>query len=187
MVESGGVRPGRHGRIKDARGREVTQLDPVAMYLLRQHEIIPSEALRAVSQDIDPRELRRRPLALALAPVWVILWYTAWFLYFRLFSTWKGWDPVLIAFGVAYFVTPFLTVYLGFRKAKRMRWEAICRVMLRHLRCPHCGYDIRGLPTDTVDGVTVCPECGSAWSLPSSIDTHASNKPSSQEPATQRR
>jgi len=183
MDDNGEPRRFRLGRITDARRRTVTQLDPVAMYLLHQPDIIPSEALRAVSQEIDARELRRRPLALALAPVWVILWYSTWFLYFRFFSTWKGWDPVLIAFGVAYFVTPFLTVYLGFRKAKRRRWEAICRVMLRHLRCPHCGYDIRGLPVDEVDGATVCPECGCAWSLPPSTDTHPPNKPPSPERA----
>jgi transcription initiation factor TFIIIB Brf1 subunit/transcription initiation factor TFIIB len=39
--------------------------------------------------------------------------------------------------------------------------------MLKHRRCPHCGYDIRGLPVDPQDGATVCPECGCAWELPS--------------------
>ena len=38
-------------------------------------------------------------------------------------------------------------------------------VMLQHLRCPHCGYDLRLLPTDPKDGASVCPECGCAWRL----------------------
>jgi hypothetical protein len=37
--------------------------------------------------------------------------------------------------------------------------------MLKHRRCPHCGYDLRLLPIDSNDGATVCPECGCAWSL----------------------
>ncbi len=48
---------------------------------------------------------------------------------------------------------------------RKVRHERIGRVMLRHLRCPHCGYDIRGLPVDPTDGATVCPECGCAWKL----------------------
>ena len=37
---------------------------------------------------------------------------------------------------------------------------------IEHLRCPYCGYDIRGLPVDPSDGATVCPECGCAWRVP---------------------
>ena len=33
--------------------------------------------------------------------------------------------------------------------------------------CPNCGYDLRLLPVDSVDGATVCPECGRAWKLES--------------------
>ena len=165
MIESGRLRPRRHRRVSDARGRAVTQLDPIAMYLTRQHDLIPPEALHKISKEIDPKELRKRPLALALAPIWVLLWYAVWFLYFRLFSTWKGWDPVLVAVGVSYFLIPFVPVYVGFRKARRKRWDVIRRAMLHHLRCPHCGYDLRLLPADPADGATVCPECGCAWRL----------------------
>jgi len=153
------------GRVKDARGRSVTQLDPVAMHLLRQNGLIPSDALREIAEELDPAELRKRPLAAVCAPIWVALWYSAWFLYYHLFSTWKGWDPVLVAFGVLYFLCPFVWVYAGFRRARRARWDRIRRVMLEHHRCPYCGYDIRLLPVDASDGATVCPECGCAWRL----------------------
>ena len=53
----------------------------------------------------------------------------------------------------------------GVREAQSIEPKKIRRAMLNHLRCPHCGYDIRGLPTDPEDGVTVCPECGCAWQL----------------------
>jgi predicted Zn-ribbon and HTH transcriptional regulator len=46
------------------------------------------------------------------------------------------------------------------------RVNRIRAAMLAHRRCPHCGYDIRLLPTNPADGATVCPECGSAWILP---------------------
>ena len=152
-------------RVKDAHGRKVMQLDPVAMYFLCQSDVIPSEPLRNIAAELDPAELEKRPRAALFAPFWVVLWYAAWFLYFRLFSTWRGWDPVLIAFGVSYFLFPFVWVYNGFRKARHVRWERVRRVMCEHLRCPHCGYDIRGLPVAPEDGATICPECGSAWKL----------------------
>jgi hypothetical protein len=46
------------------------------------------------------------------------------------------------------------------------RFKRISRIMLEHLRCPHCGYDIRGLRPDPSDGALVCPECGCAWKSP---------------------
>jgi hypothetical protein len=48
---------------------------------------------------------------------------------------------------------------------KRKRFGSVRAAMLKHARCPHCGYDLRGLPTDAADGVTICPECGCAWKL----------------------
>jgi predicted Zn-ribbon and HTH transcriptional regulator len=50
--------------------------------------------------------------------------------------------------------------------AKRARFGKIGRIMLKHARCPHCGYDLRNLPTDPIDEATVCPECGCAWHMP---------------------
>lgn len=39
------------GRIKDARGRKVTQADPVALYLLRQHNVIDADTLHAIANE----------------------------------------------------------------------------------------------------------------------------------------
>jgi len=59
------------------------------------------------------------------------------------------------------FIWPFI-VWGGTRAS---RFGKIVPAMLKHHRCPHCGYDIRGLPADESDGATVCPECGCAWRL----------------------
>lgn len=158
-------RSNRIRSIRDARGRWVTQLDPVAMHLLGRHDIVPAEDLRGIAREVDSTELRKRPRAALWAPVSVVLYYAGFFAYFHFFSTWKGWDPVLIAFAIFYLLFPFVQVYCGFRKARQARWTRIGAVMLQHLRCPHCAYDIRGLLPDPEDGTTVCPECGCAWSL----------------------
>jgi uncharacterized Zn finger protein (UPF0148 family) len=42
--------------------------------------------------------------------------------------------------------------------------------VLEHRHCPHCGYDIHGLPPDEADGTTLCPECGCAWRLGTDLD-----------------
>ncbi len=54
---------------------------------------------------------------------------------------------------------------MAFRMARAKYVIRVASVMLEHRHCPHCGYDIRELPTDSSDGATVCPECGCAWML----------------------
>ena len=53
------------GRIKDARGRSVTQLDPVAMYLLGQHEVIEADVLRAIAHQKGVRITGKERASLA--------------------------------------------------------------------------------------------------------------------------
>ena len=158
------TRPGV-GRVKDARGRKVTQVDPVAMHLLRRYDVIEADDLRRIATDIDSSELKKRRRFALFVPIIVMANFGGFFGYFYVFGRWRGWDPVLIMFACLYVLLPFVFLYRGFRKARRARWERIRGAMLKHLRCPHCGYDIRGLPVAPQDDATVCPECGCAWAL----------------------
>ena len=54
---------------------------------------------------------------------------------------------------------------------KRSRYEKTAAAMLKHFRCPHCGYNLHGLAPDGTDGATVCPECGCAWNVDSQAKT----------------
>jgi hypothetical protein len=155
----------RRGHIDDARGRKVTQLDPVALHLTHRHDVIPPENLRSIAAATDPLEVRRRPWLVLWTPIWILLWYTAFFGYFWIFNRWRGWDPVLVCFAAFYFIFPIVFLLEGYFRARRARWERIRRIMLEHRHCPHCGYDIRGLTPDEQDGAIVCPECGCAWKL----------------------
>jgi len=60
------------------------------------------------------------------------------------------------------FVTCMLAVLWAMRRPPRARVRG---VMLAAARCPTCAYDLRKLPPDPTDGLTLCPECGSAWLL----------------------
>jgi hypothetical protein len=165
MAAAAEERPSSAGSIIDARGRRVTQLDPVAMHLLHRRDAIPAEALRTIATAIDPQEVRKRPRAALLTPVWIAVWYAAFFGYFIVFKRWDGWDPVLVMFAIFYCLYPIFMLWLGARKARRARWERIRRIVLEHHYCPHCGYDLRGCPAGA-DEVTVCSECGAAWRIP---------------------
>jgi hypothetical protein len=59
----------------------------------------------------------------------------------------------------------WICVFVLWVRTRKVRQQRIGAVMLEHLRCPHCGYDIRGSPVDPKDGAAVCPECGCAWRL----------------------
>jgi hypothetical protein len=64
---------------------------------------------------------------------------------------------------------PFIAIVGGlvgsWVSVRSARHRKIGQAMLEHHRCPHCGYDLRGLAVDASDGATVCPECGCAWRL----------------------
>ncbi len=156
--------------IRDARGRQVRQFDPVAAHLLRQTDMIPADDLRTIALAVDAKEVKTRYRTVWRAPLQVAVYFTGFAGYFWLFNRWRGWDPVLIGLAVLYVTFPFVAVYYGFRKARAARWERIRSIMLEHLHCPHCAYDIRGLPVNGKDGATVCPECGCAWMLGNAED-----------------
>ena len=152
------------GRARDCRGRAVTVLDPFMLDLLRQSEGIPAETLRAIARDLGPGVKRSQ-------------W--RWFWVFQvgpIVVTVGG--LVLLAVGgvftdtmgkVFWLTTAVLLVIaqLGFlHRTRRKRLQRVVEVMLRHRRCPQCGYDLRALPACPNDGATVCPECGGAWQLP---------------------
>ena len=165
MAASQGQSSIHRGRITDARGKTVTQLDPVAMHLLHHHGAIAADELRVIATALDPGEVRKRRWKAVGAVLAIILAYTGFFGYFEIFNRWRGWDPVLIGFAVLYFVWPPTFFFIGFLRARRIRLRRIRCVMLCHRHCPHCGYDIHGLNADETDGATVCPECGCAWRL----------------------
>ena len=153
------------GQIKDARGRKVTQLDPVALHLLRRpNGGIPPDVLRELTRKIGIGRLSNSRVGF-----WggVVAFACALLL--------VGSAIVRLATGT---ITPGVFVwqallYQGvwivplvfWRAACRSRFHRIRQAMLDHLRCPHCGYDLRGLPADRTDGTTTCPECGCAWGL----------------------
>ena len=150
----------RAGRFKDARGQPVALLDPYTLNLLRRHDVIPAEPLRRIVEEFGSKTLRSARLIL-IGLLLILLLVVA-----REFLQWIRGRPVGV-FNVemiGVYVGMLLWINLWFQ-VKRARLKRACTIMLKHHRCPHCGFDIRGLPTDPEDGATVCPECGCAWRL----------------------
>ena len=163
MVEKQTPRPKRAGRIKDTRGRKVTQLDPVAMHLLHRHdEGIPREVLRELTQEIGIGKLADSWFGLCVGGIGFAC--ALLLLGDALTQLIGGGMPFAKFVQRALWYQGIWAIPFAFWKAARhSRFHRIRQIMLDYLRCPHCGYDIRGLPTDPSDGATVCPECGCAW------------------------
>lgn len=163
MVEEKPSRPQRTHRARDARGRPVTFLDPYEMQLLRRSDIIPVDTLQELASEVGfgmPKWQRRGYVASVLMFFACIAFLVVWKFMRRTgvdMVEWVLWPVNLAVFG-------FGAVQF-WRSGRRARARRICAVMLVHLRCPHCGYDIRGLPTEPEDGATLCPECGYTWNL----------------------
>jgi hypothetical protein len=65
------------------------------------------------------------------------------------------------------FVLGVFGAMVALQRARRGKVTAVMsRTLLSEHRCPSCAYDLAGL--NPQDGLTVCPECLSAWRLPES-------------------
>jgi hypothetical protein len=154
------------GRVLDHRGRSCELLDPYPLWLARRFDRIPAEALEPVVREMG-FGLARGHLVL----FWVglaCLAIVAVSIVDRTIELWLGGGVTLL--GMTKILTPLLGVLPGplllWLAARKWRLDRTRTAMLRHLRCPHFAYDLRGLPRES-DGATICPECGLAWKLDS--------------------
>ncbi|MHC4766639.1 MAG: hypothetical protein ACYTF2_16210 [Planctomycetota bacterium] len=152
----------RQGHIRDARDRKVTQLDPVAMHLFHQHDVIEADTLRAIAH--EPGVEIRGPERIWLVGGVVGLFLVVGFFFHSIVTRDFGTGPFARSAALAYFSIVPWVFWVGL---KRARFGKVAAAMLKHGRCPHCGYHLRGLPPDEQDGATVCSECGCAWDLAS--------------------
>jgi hypothetical protein len=160
MGEPGVWQGQQAGRIRDARGRTVSQLDPVALWLLRRHDVVDADALRAVAHEHGVRITRGQRISLIIGVAGVVL--VLGLLVQSLVAGDFGDAPLARSSSLLLFCC---SAWVYWARSKRTRIGHIAAAMLRHLRCPHCGYNLRLLPPDSADGATVCPECGCAWKL----------------------
>jgi hypothetical protein len=150
-------------RIKDARRRSVTCLDPYELNLLRRYDVIPAEPLRLMAENIGfglSKYQRRGYFACVFLFILCVVFLVIW-----KWARGRGMDPVERFLWPANLAVFALGAVQFWRSGRQARRRHICVVMLKHRRCPHCGYDIRGLPADPKDDATVCPECGCAWKV----------------------
>lgn len=153
-------------RIRDARGRSVSQLDPVVLCALHRHEVIEADALEQIVNDLEPGTVQWYRRMILVIPGLIVLAAAGCGLLYYFSDPAARQDlvssltnPALIVPGlVCCFLVPWIT-------AREARFKRVGSVMLNHRRCPHCGYNLHGLPVAPNDGATVCPECGCAWRL----------------------
>jgi hypothetical protein len=150
----------RKGRIKDARGRSVRQLDPVALQAMRRHELIDRACLARIVNEkgVGMSWWDRAPIIMAV----VVLTGVGVTLFVK-HQAGTPWGQLLRRSLPMFYL--FILPFIVWGGARKKRFGLIRGAMLRHSRCPHCGYDVRGLEADPDDGATVCPECGCAWVL----------------------
>ena len=158
MGESEATQRQQSGSIRDARGRKVTQLDPVAMHLMRQHGGIEPDVLRTIANEPGVRisSWERATLIFAAVLPCIVVGLFTHSLIVGDFAS----GPWARSSSLVFFCLP---PWLVWTRLKYGRFDKVAAAMLKHKRCPHCGYDLRLLPADPADGATICPECGCAW------------------------
>ncbi|MDY7107064.1 MAG: hypothetical protein SYC29_00350 [Planctomycetota bacterium] len=149
--------------IRDARGRKVRQLDPMMMHMLRRHDVIEADVLRAIAEDIGPGYARASRIATWTFFICGAIGVIGLLLRAYFFS--GGLDTVGRILTVINVICLALVVFGLWAGARKLRFHRVKRIMLGHRRCPHCGYNLEGLAADDRDGATVCPECGCAWRM----------------------
>jgi hypothetical protein len=148
----------RKGWIRDARRRKVWQLDPVALQVLQHREPIDRDTLSRIlgEKGVGLSKLERGAMITCLIVIAAFIATVAgkYMLGTSPFDMLKRAGPTIYIF-----ILPFIM----WGHARKNRIDSIATAMLKHRRCPHCGYDLNGLPVSATDGATVCSECGCAW------------------------
>jgi len=161
---------GMTGRVADARGRVVSLLDPMPLWVLGRDEPIDRATLDAIVEDLGvPPRAGRRMLWFGLAVTGIALVIVAFTLTVEVARGGRAAVHDLVSslvimapIGASAIVGGCIVPILAERKK---RFEKLERLMLAHGRCPHCGFGIGGVPP-AEDGAVVCPECASAWASP---------------------
>lgn len=162
-------RRARPGIVIDADGRAVRCIDPVRLFVRpgdrRVEPAIPRPVVERMAEELLPRVRRHRRVLFVstVLAAGVVAGGTAGFAVAR--GRWPTLDPVMLAIHAAQVGLvvggPVLAWWI--LRARYVRRTA--EVLLRHGRCPHCGYALAGLAADPGDGATTCPECGCRWRL----------------------
>jgi hypothetical protein len=155
--------------IRDARGREVSQLDPVRLHLLRRPGAIEADVLDRIVEELQPGMAKVRPVLVIAAAVGVVLALGGLVVSVMLDGRQGAWKDLAstVTSPAVYATTLFWVVFVPvvFVQQRRKRRGRVSAVLISFRRCPHCGYSLQGLPVDPSDGATVCPECACAWRL----------------------
>jgi hypothetical protein len=185
MVEHDGSK----GRIRDLRGRLVTQLDPVTLHVLHRHSVIEAHALDAIVEDLEPGTARIRRNLIVIIPGVIFLVVAGIAALYFVSDAGARQDLISTLTNPALMVPNLVCcIFVPWIVTRQARLKRVRFAMLKHRRCPHCGYDLRGLPTDPADQATVCPECGCAWVLDEQAmaERLAATAPSAMHPGSRR-
>jgi hypothetical protein len=166
MVEEEPRKARQSGRIRDARGRSVAQLDPVVLHVWHRTDVVDREVLQDIVEELEPGTAKMRRRLIVLVPGTLLLFALGIALLYRFSDASLRRDLVSALTNPIIIVsTVFCGVIMPWLTARQTRLKRARFAMLKHRRCPHCGYDLRLLPPDPGDGATVCPECGCAWHI----------------------
>ncbi|MCP4246487.1 MAG: hypothetical protein GY778_05510 [bacterium] len=173
-------------RIKDCRGRSVMQLDPVMLHVLHREVPIEAAALHEIVEELEPGTAKHRRRLIVIIPVLVVLVVAGVGALYHFSDAGARRDLVSTLKNPAIMLPSLVGgVFVPWITARQVRMKRVRFVMLKHRRCPHCGYNLHGLPTAPEDQATVCPECGCAWQIDdAALDERLAAAGASARPST---
>jgi hypothetical protein len=126
------------GLVKDARGRVVSQLDPVTMHLLHRPDVIPPDVLREMARQVGIGMTRAMR---------VVFWAGVVSLFSLGFAlivqTTRLHEGTIRPGRFVQSLLPYCGVWVApwafWMGTRNVRLQRITKVMLAHRRCPHCG------------------------------------------------
>ncbi len=163
MAEKDQTTAPRRGHLADARRNMVALLDPCALHSVGRYDLIEASPLGEIVGQINGEWERRRWIAYTLIGLPAIAFIVVVVLLLQ--NSGGSIGPFEKTWMVVLFAACVLNVGMLWLGIRSTRLKRACAIMLDHRCCPHCGGDIRGLPTAPEDGATICPECGRAWKL----------------------
>ncbi|MBX3402984.1 MAG: hypothetical protein KF699_06160 [Phycisphaeraceae bacterium] len=125
---------------------------------------------KGMDMSLTRRSLVRQGIGLAAVLAWCAVWVGVSILLLPMLRLPPVVHGTLIVAGGFMAMPPFMWWLI------RSHRQEVARMVASEHYCASCGYPLREIDA-APDGCTVCPECGSAWRVSSTVDIPGSTKP----------
>lgn len=155
------------GAIKDSRGKPASVIDPIKLHHRGDYSTIDADTLGRITDELRSSAMQDKLIRFARLLVVPGVFASGGLWFYGSFKPETDVDQfgAILAFGIQMLVTSgALVLILGIPRI--FYAKKVAAVLLKHMRCPHCGQDLAGLSPNRNGRTVDCAGCDHSWLPP---------------------